>query len=373
MSRIDAFLQLGQEQGCSDIHLTVGLPPLVRMDGELAPLKYRKLDEQETAALVEEILSPELQDELEVRGAVDFSYAAEGVGRFRINVYKQLHGIAAACRVIPGDVPKLDDLGLPKVVTRLASLKSGMILVTGGAGTGKSTTLAALIRSINESRNLNVLTLEDPVEFVHENQKCQVLQREVGTHVESFSEGLRGALREDPDVIMVGELRDPESIALAIEASETGHLVLATLHTRGAYPTIHRLVDAFPAESHAQIRHTLAENLKCVISQELVRAADGRGRRAVLEILVVSSAVAQLIREGKTHQIASAIATGRRLGMQQMDQALLALVRSGDIDPDEAFLKAQEKREFLPFVTRPELRQAADSQTLSRHGAEVPS
>jgi len=371
MSRIDAFLQLGREQGCSDIHLTVGLPPLVRMDGELVPLKYRELDESETQGLVDELLSPELKDELAVRGAVDFSYDSEGVGRFRVNVYKQFRGIAAACRVIPEDVPALADLGLPQVVARLTSLKAGMILVTGGAGTGKSTTLAAMIRSINETRNLNIITLEDPVEFVHENKKSQVLQREVGTHVESFSAGLRAALREDPDVILVGELRDAESIALAVEASETGHLVLATLHTRGAYPTIHRLVDAFSAESHAQIRHTLAENLKCVISQELVRAADGRGRRAVLEILVVSSAVAQLIREGKTHQIPSAISTGRRLGMQLMDQALLQLVRAGDIDPDEAFLKATEKREFVPFVTRPELRAVVDAQPTTRSPAEV--
>jgi twitching motility protein PilT len=373
MSRIDAFLQLGREQGCSDIHLTVGLPPLVRMDGELVPLKYRELDQHETVSLVQEILSPEMKVELDERGAVDFSYHAEGVGRFRVNVYRQYRGIAAACRVIPEGLPQLVDLGLPQVLTRLVSLKSGMILVTGGAGTGKSTTLAALIGSINESRNLNIITLEDPIEFVHDSKKCQVLQREVGTQVESFSEGLRSALRQDPDVILVGELRDPETIGLAVEASETGHLVLATLHTRGAYPTIHRLVGAFPSESHSQIRHTLAENLKCVISQELVRLADGRGRRAVCEILVVSSAVSQLIRDGKTHQIPSAIATGRRLGMQLMDQALLELVRSGDIDPDEAFLKAVEKREFLPFVSKPELRAIAESQAATRANAEVSS
>lgn len=373
MSRIDAFLQLGREQGCSDIHLTVGLPPLVRMDGELVPLRYRELDPDETASLVDEILTPELKAELATRGAVDFSYHAEEVGRFRVNVYQQYRGIAAACRVIPDSVPKLSDLGLPQVVTRLTTLQSGMILVTGGAGTGKSTTLAALIGSINETRNLNIVTLEDPVEFVHESRKCQVLQREVGTQVESFSEGLRSALRQDPDVILVGELRDPETIGLAVEASETGHLVLATLHTRGAYPTIHRIVDAFPPESHAQIRHTLAENLKCVISQELVRLADGRGRRAALEILVVSAAVSQLIRDGKTHQIPSAISTGRRLGMQLMDQALLEMVRAGDIDPDEAFLKATEKRQFLPFVTKPELRIIAESQAPTRANVEVSS
>jgi twitching motility protein PilT len=217
-----------------------------------------------------------------------------------------------------------------------------------------------MIHEINRTRNLNIITLEDPVEFVHKSEKALVMQREVGTHVHSFSDGLRAALRQDPDVILVGELRDYESISLAIEACETGHLVLGTLHTRGAHQTVHRIVDAFPTESQAQIRHTLAETLKCVLSQELVRAADGRGRRAVMEILMVTPAVSQMIREGKVFQIPGAISTGRRVGMQLMDQALINLVRSGDIDPDEAFLKAVDKREFLRFVTRPELRLLAD-------------
>lgn len=363
MARIDAFLQVGREQGCSDIHLTVGLPPLVRLDGELTPLKYRELDAEETKCLVEELLPAKEQKELEQRGAVDFSYEAEGIGRFRINVYRQHRGLAAVCRVVPETVPRLADLGLPPVVKHFTSLRDGLILVTGGSGTGKSTTLAALIGEINESRNLNILTLEDPVEFVHPSLKCQVVQRELGTHVPSFSAGLRAALRQDPEVILVGELRDPETISLAVEACETGHLVLGTLHTRGAHATIHRLVDAFPTEAHTQIRHTLADNLRCVLSQELVRTADGRGRRAVLEILVVTSAVSQLIREGKTHQIPSSMATGRRVGMQVMDQALLTLVRSGDIDPDDAFLRAQDKRAFLQYVNRPELRQVAEAQT----------
>lgn len=362
MARIDAFLQLGREQGCSDIHLSVGLPPLVRLDGELTPLKYRELDAEETQSLVEELLPEAEQQELAQRGAVDFSYEAEDVGRFRVNVYRQHRGLAAVCRVIPETVPRLADLGLPPVVKHFTSLRDGLILVTGGSGTGKSTTLAAMIAEMNESRNLNILTLEDPVEFVHPSHKCQIVQRELGTHVPSFSGGLRAALREDPDVILVGELRDPETISLAVEACETGHLVLATLHTRGAHATIHRLVDAFPTEAHTQIRHTLADNLRCVLSQELVRTVDGRGRRAVLEILVVTSAVSQLIREGKTHQIPSSMATGRRVGMQIMDQALLTLVRSGDIDPDDAFLRAQDKREFIQYISRPDLRQVAEVQ-----------
>ncbi|UCE03764.1 MAG: PilT/PilU family type 4a pilus ATPase [Candidatus Latescibacterota bacterium] len=362
MARIDAFLQLGREQGCSDIHLTVGLPPLLRMDGELVPVKYRELDARETESLVSEILEPHLREELQQRGSVDFSYRAEGLGRFRVNVYRQNRGLAAVCRVIPQAVPRLTDLGLPAVVASFTTLGSGLILVTGGTGTGKSTTLAAMIAEINETRNVNIITLEDPVEFQHESKKSLVLQREIGTHLDTFSAGLRSALRQDPDVILVGELRDPETIALAVEASETGHLVLGTLHTRGAHQTIHRIVDAFPTEAQSQIRHTLAENLKAVISQELVRTVDGRGRRVVLEILVVTTAVAQLIREGKTHQIPSAIATGRRVGMQALDQALLSLVRSGDIDPDEAYLRALDKAEFAQFITRPELQKMVETQ-----------
>jgi twitching motility protein PilT len=363
MPRIDAFLKLGREQGCSDIHFTVGLPPLVRMDGELTPLRYRDLTKQEIKAFVTEILHERHNRQLEEVGAVDFSYSAPDVGRFRINAYVQHLGLCAVCRVIPEQPPKLDDLGLPPIVSRFTTLSSGLVLVTGAAGTGKSTTLAALIHEMNLHRNLNILTLEDPIEFVHASEKSLILQREVGAHVHSFSDGLRTALRHDPDVILVGELRDYESISLAIEACETGHLVLGTLQTRGAYQTIHRIVDAFPTEAQAQTRHTLAETLKAVVSQELVRAADGRGRRAVLEILVMTSAVAQLIREGKTFQIPGVIGTGRRLGMQLMDQALISLVRSGDIDPDEAYLKAVNKKDFAPFVTKPEVAGFSDHQS----------
>src|SRR5690349_16640459 len=212
-----------------------------------------------------------------------------------------------------------------------------------------------MIREINEREALNILTLEDPIEFVHVSRRSQIVQRELGTHVHSFQDGLRAALRADPDVILVGELRDPETVMLALEAAETGHLVLGTLHTRGAAQTIDRIIDAHPSDNQMQIRHALADNLKAVVSQELVRAADGRGRRAAHEVLVVTVAVQQLIREGKTFQIPGAITTGKRLGMQLMDQSLLALVRAGEIDPDDAFLKAEDKWGFAPFVTRPEL------------------
>ena len=355
MPRIDAFLQIGREQGGSDIHFSVGLPPMVRLDGELTPIKYRTLGIQEAEDIIGEILTEQQSEQLRANGTVDLSYTSAEAGRFRINVCRHLRGVGISCRVVPDQVPRLADLGLPQVVSRFADFSSGLVLVTGATGTGKSTTLAAIINEINQTRCLNIITLEDPVEFLHRSAKSLVVQREVGTHLPNFKDGLRSALREDPDVILVGELRDYETIALALEASETGHLVFGTLHTRGAAQTIDRIVDALPAEGQAQVRHSLADNLKCVLSQELVRAADGRGRRAATEILMVTLAVTQLIREGKTFQIPSSITTGRRVGMQLMDQSLLALVRAGDVDPDEAFLKATEKWGFAPFVTRSDL------------------
>lgn len=355
MARIDAFLQLGREQGCSDIHFTVGLPPLARLDGDLVPLKYRELSLDETKGLVREILNEEQQAHLESMGSVDLSYSSNEVGRFRANICKHTDGIAAIFRVVPDRPPRLADLGLPKVISRFTKLNSGLVLVTGAAGTGKTTTLAAMIEEINREQNHNVITLEDPIEFLFKPRSSLVVQREIGTHVKSFRDGLKAALREDPDVILVGELRDSETISLAIEASETGHLVLGTLHTRGAAQTIDRIIDSFPPDAQAQVRTTLAESLKAVVAQELVRAADGRGRRAVAEVLVVTPAVAQLIRDGKTFQIPSTMATGRRQGMQLMDQGLHDLVRRGEIDPDEAFLRAQDKREFIPHVTRMDL------------------
>jgi twitching motility protein PilT len=355
MARIDAFLRLGREQGCSDIHFTVGLPPLVRQDGELTPLHYRELPSEEIWTLLTEILEPAQQQEFERLGSVDLSYAPEELGRFRINACRELRGLAAFCRVVPDKIPCLKELGLPVVVASFAELNSGLVLVTGGTGTGKTTTLAAIINEINQTRKLTIFTLEDPIEFLHESAESVVIQRELGTHVGSFSEGLRSALRQDPDVILVGELRDVETISAAIEASETGHLVLGTLHSRGASQTIHRLVDAFPTESQGQIRHTLADNLRAVVSQELVRLADGRGRRAVAEILIVTPAAAQLIREGKTHQLPSTMVAGRRHGMRMMDQELLYLVEAGEIDPNDAFLKATDRRELIFHVTSPEL------------------
>lgn len=353
MPKIDAFLELGRKQGASDIHFTVGLPPLVRVDGELAPIKYRELSREETEAMLLELLEPRHREELEERSSVDFSYESSEVGRFRVNLCRQIRGLSAVCRVIPDEVVPLEQLGLPVVVESFAELSSGLVLVTGATGTGKSTTLAALIDRINRTRAATILTLEDPVEVLHRSRKSLVVQRELGSDLRSFGEGLRAALRQDPDVILVGELRDPETISLALEASETGHLVLGTLHTRSAAQTISRVLDVFPPEAHRQVSNTLAENLRAVVSQELVRAADGRGRRAAVEILVVTPAVARLVREGQTFKIPDLIQSGGGVGMQLMDRALLKLVQAGEADPDHAFELASDKRPFLPFVTAP--------------------
>jgi len=369
MAHIDPFLKLARDQGCSDLHLTIGRPPLVRLDGKLVEVQYPALRAEDTEALVLEILGPEDRARLEGAGAVDVGYASPDGGRFRLNAFRQRLGIAAICRVVPDGVPRLGDLGLPPVLSEFAALGSGLVLVTGGPGSGKTTTLAALVAEINATRNCNVITLEDPVEFLHPSDKALVLQRQVGVHARTFAEGVRSCLRQDPDVILIGEMRDPETITAAIEAAETGHLVFGTLHTRSASQTVHRIVDAYPTEAQAQIRHTLADVLRAVVSQELVHVADGRGRRVVCEVMVVTPAIAQLVREGKTHQIPAAIGTGRRLGMQLMDQALLAYVRSGDIDPNEAFLRATDKSEFVLHVTRPELLQVLDRGAARPQGA----
>ncbi|MBP2670093.1 MAG: twitching motility protein [candidate division NC10 bacterium] len=355
MARLDAFLQLGKEQGCSDIHLAVGVPPMLRMHGELMAVKYRNLGEEELRALVEEILTDTQRTEFSAGKDLDFSYASDEVGRFRVNLFRKLVGIGAAFRVIPSHVPGLDALGLPPVVKQLLGQDHGMILVTGAAGTGKSTTLAAMIDHLNSTRPLNIITLEDPIEFVHKSKVSLVVQREVGTHVGSFAEGVRAALREDPDIILVGEMRDAETITLAMVAAETGHLVLGTLHTTSATKTLDRILDALPVEQRGQGTVFLAQRLRGVVSQNLVRTSDGRGRKAVVEILVMTPAIANLVASGKVFQIPSMMQTGRDLGMQLMDQALLEAVQKKEIDPDDAYRCAADKRPFQRFVTDPNL------------------
>jgi twitching motility protein PilT len=355
MARIDAFLKLGLAQGCSDIHLAVGVPPMLRMNGDLMPIKFRQLSDSELEAYVHEIISQQQRERLESGHDLDFSYVTDEGGRFRVNVFRKVTGIGAVFRHIPGEVPKLDQLNVPPVLKKFCDYHQGMVLVTGSTGTGKSTTLAAMIDYLNEGRNLNIISLEDPIEFVHASKQCQVIQREVGTHVRSFADGVRSAMREDPDVILVGELRDAETISMAMTAAETGHLVLGTLHTTGAVKTIDRIIDALPGELREQTKSFLSMSLKAVVTQVLVKTPDGRGRRAILEILVNTRAIAKLITTDQTHQISSQLQMGKDLGMQLMDQALLDAIHAKEIDPDDAIRFANDKRKFQRFVTDTDL------------------
>jgi len=360
MARIDAFLKLGLAQGCSDVHLAVGVPPMLRMNGDLLPIKFRELSDNELETYIREILTANQIELLENGHDLDFSYVAEEGGRFRVNVFRKVTGYGAVFRHIPPDVPTLEQLEVPKVLTDFCNYHQGMVLVTGSTGTGKSTTLAAMINHLNETKNLNIISLEDPIEFVHPSKKCQVIQRELGTHLTSFADGVRSAMREDPDVILVGELRDAETITMAMTAAETGHLVLGTLHTTGAVKTIDRIIDALPGELREQTKAFLSMSLKAVVTQVLCKTPDGRGRRAVLEILVNTRAIAKLITSDQTHQIPSQLQTGKDLGMQLMDQALLESINRKEIDPDDAFRYANDKRKFTRFVTDTEIVEAID-------------
>jgi twitching motility protein PilT len=351
MARLDAFLQLGHGQGVSDMHFAVGIPPMFRMSGDLLPIQYRAMSNEELEELLREILNDDQLHDLDLGRDIDFSYECEGVGRFRSHIYRKTNGVGAAFRVIASRIPDLHELGLPPVVETLMHNHQGLILVTGATGTGKTSTLAAMIHYLNHTKRYNMITLEDPIEFVHESQLSLVVQREVGRHVGSFSEGLRAALREDPDVILVGELRDTETISLAMMAAETGHLVLGTLHTTSAAKTLDRIIDGLPAEQKAQGVISLAQSLRGVISQVLVRTMDGRGRRAIVEILVMTHAISKLLTTGKAFQIPMLMETGRSLGMQLMDQALLEAVRNKEVDPNDAYLYAQDKKSFLRYIT----------------------
>ena len=351
MARIDAFLKLGLAQGCSDIHLAVGVPPMLRMHGELMPIKFRDLGDTELESYVGEILTASQKKRFEAGNDLDFSYVSEDGGRFRVNVFRKETGVGATFRFIPGDIPTLESLLLPAVVRKLCDYHQGMILVTGSTGTGKSTTLAAMIDHLNSTQNSNIISLEDPIEFIHRSKQSQIIQRELGTHLPSFADGIRAALREDPDVILVGELRDAETIQMAMTAAETGHLVLGTLHTTGAVKTIDRIIDALPGDMREQSKSFLAQSLIAVISQTLVRTPDGRGRRAIVEVMLMTRAIAKLIMTDQTHQIPTQLQTGRDLGMQLMDQSLLDAIQKKEIDPDDAFRFASDKALFQRFVT----------------------
>jgi twitching motility protein PilT len=351
MARIDAFLKLGFAQGCSDVHLAVGVPPMLRMNGDLMPIKFRDLTNAELEGYVEEILTAPQIEHFRAGNDLDFSYVSEEGGRFRVNLYYKATGIGATFRTIPSHIPTLDTLALPAVLRDFCNLHQGMVLVTGSTGTGKSTTLAAMIDHLNSTRSLNIISLEDPIEFVHPSKRSQVVQRELGTHITSFADGVRDALREDPDVILVGELRDAQTITMAMTAAETGHLVLGTLHTTSAVKSVDRIIDALPSDQREQTKSFLSHSLHAVITQNLVKTADGRQRRAVVEIMIMNRAIAKLIATEQTHQIPAQLLTGKSVGMQLMDQALLDAINNKLVDPDDAFRFANDRKKFEKFVT----------------------
>ncbi len=336
MSKIKDLLKQTKEKGASDLHLCVGLPPIIRCAGNFEKLRNEPLKNDDIAAMVKDILPKEKQQLLEEGGIstnkdVDIGIEVEGIARFRTNIYRDKNGFAIAFRLIPSEIKSLKENKLPPIVESICSMKSGLTLVTGITGSGKSTTLASILDKINSDRAEHIITIEDPIEFIHHHKKSIVNQREIGTHTASFSEALRSALREDPDVILVGEMRDLETIAMAITAAETGHLVLSTIHTRGAAQTIDRIIDAFPSHQQNQIRGQLADALIMVVSQVLIPSTDGKSRHLACEVMVANSAVKGLIREKKAHQIYSTIQTSAKAGMQTLDTSLKALVDAGKV------------------------------------------
>ena len=324
-------------RGASDLHITVGIPPINRINGKLVSLGNERLSPKDIEEFVKTLLNEEQLQNYKNLGEVDLSYSVVGVGRFRANIYRQRGSDAMALRSVGLKIPTLEDLNHPPILTDLSRKNRGLLLVTGPTGSGKSTTLAAMINQINSERNGHILTLEDPIEFLHKHGKSVVNQREIGHDSKSYGSALRAALREDPDVILVGEMRDLETISIAVTAAETGHLVLSTLHTIGAAKTIDRIVDVFPPYQQQQIKVQLAAVLEGIISQQLIEKADGNGRVAALEILVVTPAIRNLIREGKTHQIDSSVQTGAKYGMKSMDSSLIELFKKGLISKDSLF------------------------------------
>jgi twitching motility protein PilT len=355
---IKELLTFTKQQGASDLHLSTGLPPMIRLHGSLRKLKMNPLSREELRKMLYDILSEEQRKRFEKDLELDLSYSVNGVARFRVNVYQQERGEAAAFRIIPSDCPTLAQLNMPSILAEMALKEKGLILVTGPTGSGKSTTLAAMVNHINENKSCHLITVEDPIEFVHVPKNCFVHQRELGQHTRSFAAALRSALREDPDVILVGEMRDLETTALAITAAETGHLVLATLHTNSASKTIDRAIDIFPAESRDQVRTMLSESILAIVAQALIPKRDGQGRVAALEILIATVAIRNLIREGKTFQIPSLIQTGQQFGMQSLDLHLKDLVGRGIITKEEALKKALDPKAFGEPPERPPMRRA---------------
>ena len=354
MAKIDELFRMMSERGASDLHLISGQPPALRIDGELERIAGQAVLTQDTLQpLLHEILPGSKMDQFESTGDVDFGYEIPGLARFRSNLFNHKYGLGAVFRKIPSKVLTAEALGLPPILTRAAMLKKGLVLVTGPTGSGKSTTLAAMVDYANRNRKDHILTVEDPIEFVHESQGCIVNHREVGLHTMTFASALRGALREDPDIILVGEMRDLETISLAIEAAATGHLVFGTLHTENAAKTVDRIVEVFPHGEQPQIRNTLSTALRVVVAQNLFKRIDQKGRCAALEILVCTAAISNLIRDAKTVQIASAMQTGKALGMQTLDDAIQDLLTKKWISPEEAYEKSIDKNRFAKLLKTP--------------------
>lgn len=347
---MDELLREAVERKASDLHVTVGVPPVLRINGSLIHTNYPALTPDNTDALLTSITSQEQAHKFYQLGELDFSYTIPGVSRFRVNAFRQRGSTAIVTRVITEQVPTLDQLGHPEALKTLARKPRGLVLVTGPTGSGKSTTLAAMLNLINSERDCHIITLEDPIEYVHKHNRSIVNQREINADTKSFADALRAALREDPDVILVGEMRDAETIGIAITAAETGHLVFATLHTGDAAQTIDRIIDVFPPYQQQQIRTQLSLTLQGIVAQQLLPRWDGAGRVAAMEILVATPAIRNLIREGKSHQIVSSIQTGAKVGMQAMDMSLRDLYRKGTITYDEALARASDPETFIRLV-----------------------
>lgn len=353
MAKIDAFFKLMNEQGASDLHLVSGQQPALRVRGDIERVKYKVLDSDNLKSMLYEIAPEDKVKVFEETGDVDFGYEIPGLARYRANFFLQKNGVAAVFREIPSSIMTAEQLGVPPVVSKLAGLPRGLVVVTGPTGSGKSTTLAAIIDVANRTRKDHIITVEDPIEFVHESQGCIVNHREVGSHTKSFTAALRGALREDPDIILVGEMRDLETISLAIEAASTGHLVFGTLHTTSAAKTVDRIIEVFPASQQSQIRSTLADGIRAVVAQVLFKRIDKRGRCVALEILIATPAARNLIRESKTHMLPGVMQTGKKYGMQLLDDAIMDLYNKKMISGDEAYTKSNDKAKFRPLLKSP--------------------
>ena len=346
---IDRFFKLMVDRGASDMHLSVGRPPIFRLSGRIEPIRFRVLDNDYFVRLLQPITPPALWDDYVQRGDIDYAYEVPGLARFRVNLFKQERGMGAVFRVIPSKILTLEQLRMPPSVGRIATFTKGLVLVTGPTGSGKSTTLAAIIHEINATRPIHMVTIEDPIEFVHQNQKALVSQREVHRHSNSFRAALKAATREDPDVILVGEMRDQETIEMALSAAETGLLVFGTLHTNSAAKTMDRIINVFPSDRQDNIRNILGGVLKCVLSQQLLRRKKG-GRVSAVEILFCHPGVSALIRQDKTHQITSAIQQGKGMGMIGLDESLRNLVEQDIIEPQAALEKSLNKEEMRKWL-----------------------